>query len=651
MFSVAILVLLGISNTASTFVSYDCSIKSPNVTKVSLTKVSECQSATIQPAISRPIIQLLQRADYQSIHVKQCKITITRQVGYCGMHSHYSALPDGVASYVHEISREQCLRAHSDRSLLLFGNIRFNSLASNSSRTETVAMAGVIRQDGSCEGSPYRDQFGHWDKAIVQGSVTITLVDYTASATTDGNSVILSSGVRCRLAANECMDMMGGQTFWDSLPSELCGTYAYEELYHGPAERAIEVDHLNVSFPRAVYSLISEDITFALVTKSTTMVCGYKVYLTEHPRLFVVENGDTGKLPVPKRRDVKNLDLTTYVNAKIVYTERHIRTQITSLYRRFMLDICRLERKVLYNSLNLALSAPDQFASNIMQAPGYMAYLGGEVIYITKCLPVETKIREPTFCTQDIPITHNNQSVYSSRVNHVIIKHSVEVPCSRILPVMYSINGAWVQSIPQISVVPGPGELSPDESRTWKYESPGSLASSGIYGPEEIETMRELIMFPMNSPAITNQINRKVSGLEVVADNLEYQNLLNENMIDKLSKTMWDRIRDGFSSFGIFSAGVIGVVMALKLVKLGVDTFIHGYALHKIYGWSIMLLCAVWDSLTNFLLHRAAAPPNAAQAAPPPAEAEPLQEVVHAPRVEVVYGDNPAHPYPKVCYA
>ena len=33
------------------------------------------------------------------------------------------------------------------------------------------------------------------------------------------------------------------------------------------------------------------------------------------------------------------------------------------------------------------------------------------------------------------------------------------------------------------------------------------------------------------------------------------------------------------------------------------DIIINGYALHSVYGWSIHLLGALWDSVTNLLLH------------------------------------------------
>jgi len=37
---------------------------------------------------------------------------------------------------------------------------------------------------------------------------------------------------------------------------------------------------------------------------------------------------------------------------------------------------------------------------------------------------------------------------------------------------------------------------------------------------------------------------------------------------------------------------------------------VHGYALHTVYGWSMYLLRATWDSLTQLLLHRGKEKPS-----------------------------------------
>ncbi|KYN12279.1 hypothetical protein ALC57_15559 [Trachymyrmex cornetzi] len=65
----------------------------------------------------------------------------------------------------------------------------------------------------------------------------------------------------------------------------------------------------------------------------------------------------------------------------------------------------------------------------------------------------------------------------------------------------------------------------------------------------------------------------------------------------------WKKFWNKFTIFGNISAGLIGIYLIGRLVKLFLDTFVHGYALHTVYGWSVYLIGAIWDSLTQLLLH------------------------------------------------
>ena len=58
-----------------------------------------------------------------------------------------------------------------------------------------------------------------------------------------------------------------------------------------------------------------------------------------------------------------------------------------------------------------------------------------------------------------------------------------------------------------------------------------------------------------------------------------------------------------------------------------VDTIIHGYALHRLFGWSPHLLGASWDAVTNLLLHFGTHRPSG-----PPAESHQLLVTASAPQ-------------------
>jgi len=78
------------------------------------------------------------------------------------------------------------------------------------------------------------------------------------------------------------------------------------------------------SSPPIIYSLTTEDITFALTKTKEQPLCGYTLFRTEHSKLFILEttNGDT----FAQRRSipVNNLDIFAYINSKFVYVEKHV---------------------------------------------------------------------------------------------------------------------------------------------------------------------------------------------------------------------------------------------------------------------------------------------------------------------------------------
>ncbi|KOC71218.1 hypothetical protein WH47_06140 [Habropoda laboriosa] len=48
----------------------------------------------------------------------------------------------------------------------------------------------------------------------------------------------------------------------------------------------------------------------------------------------------------------------------------------------------------------------------------------------------------------------------------------------------------------------------------------------------------------------------------------------------------------------------MGIYLTCRIIKLILDTLINRYALHAVYGWSVHLLSAMWDSLVQFLIFK-----------------------------------------------
>jgi cytochrome c biogenesis protein CcdA len=82
-------------------------------------------------------------------------------------------------------------------------------------------------------------------------------------------------------------------------------------------------------------------------------------------------------------------------------------------------------------------------------------------------------------------------------------------------------------------------------------------------------------------------------------------NLLDQKYPDEIAESARARIWKVFIAFRSASAGILAVFIIARLVKLIIDTIIHGYALHSFYGCGIHLLAAIWSSVTHLFLHPA----------------------------------------------
>lgn len=246
-----------------------------------------------------------------------------------------------------------------------------------------------------------------------------------------------------------------------------------------------------------------------------------------------------------------------------------------------------------------------------------MAVAAGEAIHVIQCIPVDVIVRRTKDCYMELPVTIRNSSLFITPKSRILTKIGTQRECSYELPTLYRIEDTWIQLTPEPRVlqVP-PQQLKPMARVSWKYLTPSSLATSGIYSQEDINKLRDHIMFPAEKPAVLNSIARGLTGYASGPHTLTMQNLLDEESINKIAQNAASRIWGGFVTFGSATAGVIGILMIIRLIKLIIDTVIHGYALHTVYGCSLHLLGALWSSITHLLLHLAHGPPRRNQNGP-----------------------------------
>ncbi|KAG8225328.1 hypothetical protein J437_LFUL005342 [Ladona fulva] len=285
-----------------------------------------------------------------------------------------------------------------------------------------------------------------------------------------------------------------------------------------------------------VFSVKNEGHIFALMTVKAVEICGITVYATEHPKLFIAPKIGHSWFFKKTPMQVESVNLFTYLNSKFVYLERHVKHEMEKLYKNILEYRCSVNKQIWYNQFSLLTTSPIDFAYTVKQTPGYMAIVLGELVYITKCLPVNVQVRQATRCYQELPITYNNESFYMTPRHHLVTRIGTEVECSNILYSAYKLHGQWWGQTPILVHVPNPETQANLVHDTWKYQTSGDLIKSASPTSAEDSSTSEMedLDFDPDIRAAANAFEKQDNAEAVIIRGL---NLLRDKVTPESNVT------------------------------------------------------------------------------------------------------------------
>ncbi|KAL7299233.1 hypothetical protein TKK_0007827 [Trichogramma kaykai] len=233
-----------------------------------------------------------------------------------------------------------------------------------------------------------------------------------------------------------------------------------------------------------------------------------------------------------------------------------------------------------------------------------MAVPAGECVHFVTCLRVNLEIRKTKDCYNEIPVLHGNETLFLAPRSRILIAHGKKITCDTRMPPMFKIGQMWYRMMPELIDAPTPTVIEPQAQTDWKYTPTDALATGGVYSEKDQKKYKDLIVFPLERPSVLNQVAMTVSGRQSNRDGLTIAGFLDEAMLEKIANNTWTRIYSSFLNFGTVSAGIIGLIMLIRLIKLCIDATIRSYVLYEIFGFSFKLLGAMMASVTALLIHK-----------------------------------------------
>lgn len=144
-----VLLICGYLQETIAIIGYDCGSPHLNTTTLSLLDIEECNISIIAPQIQKKYIQLLQLSKFENIGVTQCKVSISRHIYHCGMHSHISAVANAHADYILDTTAEQCKQMHQTNAFTINASNMIYGLKVNYTTSRPITFAGSVTSDAA----------------------------------------------------------------------------------------------------------------------------------------------------------------------------------------------------------------------------------------------------------------------------------------------------------------------------------------------------------------------------------------------------------------------------------------------------------------------------------------------------------------------
>jgi len=573
---------------------YDCAKTSANFTTIALDNVGSCEVKDQVISGKNKYAQIIQISSKINTPVRRCKILHKVKLYRCSAFSDLQMIRGDYSEVVLKLDSTTCDNLIKNNAYITPSGSKFYDLKSDYNNVRVVYENGEVG-DGYCKGITVNLNGVSHDKVVsrdiyyIYYEETEIMIDHITKTVPEfKNNVKATKGYY--------HDSINGDYFWDYFSPNLCDGDRLTELYDGP------ILHYSLKGQREVGVINTTTTAFGVEMDLPEELCGREIRKLYNKDIFVYfyENKAVKGKFNSKSKSLIDLDLMLNVDSRLIYLDRHYKSQMEKLGTYLAIRLCEMQKKILKRLLDMAYILPERFVTELMGSEGYMIDIRGSIGYIHQCEKVTVELRQTKSCYQQIPVTYMNGSYFLHPDSKVLRPHGEELSCSIIAPTMYQLNGYWFRTYPlleyiNINVI----RLNPNENLTWEYDDSGSFNRRALYTKEQLADYRNSLHLRSSIDSVTHNIGRGALGHSLSDDSIDLSNLISVEGYKSILNNASKYLLTSIWSLGNITSNLFGLYLIYRGCTMLCHWISNCYVIYKQHGFNIRLLGSFSNMFTK----------------------------------------------------
>ena len=587
-----IALLLLASGFAATMRTYDCDHKDTKFDAIDLIEPRPCPIPTKDYREPKNIlVQVVQTETSLPVVAYQCQITVSKKVTRCGFNSITYGSVWAVWSQPKILTPTECLVAATNTRVTVEGQ-EFNAYLGMKTQF-TYFSHGTVDITGNCQTANFVTNGILYENSYEETFIVVYLKKLYGIADLSSGLVKFNNGLRARYQEAVLRDTEEGTVVW-SVEIRNC-TDTVSEVYNGNATLHRYIPDKGSLLESIV--MISNDETrqyAGLVLRNEVRSCSARCYGTQIKGIIVCLYREREVKPLPSLV-FQPQDDPNQSNLQTQLAFLHLSGQMNTLSKFIEIQgqICKLDRSVLFNKLQIIADSNNQYSLLDLYGPGHSTFVAGAVAYVAKCVPQEATRRPFENCTKEIPVMVGDQERFADPLTKILKVYPTVLPCSKIMPVRWHIDGDWWCADPTPYKCQSPNQLNLSmDHLAAQFDFTRGL-EGGLYTAEQLEAHRLFQINYYSREAVLNKVT--LAAVQSTQGTRLGMVVSLEDVRDLAKEVSW-HILPFFYWFGDGWNYFTGFCMVIVICKVILGNILRAALLYRQRGCGWWMLAAIWHT-------------------------------------------------------